>query len=142
MGARYDPPAEGYDDHDQQWQTSSSSLEDLSDAQPGATSESDYEHEAPEFIPGYYRAVYAFEPDEGSSEMALEEEQIVRCLDRGGGDGWVIAVKEPKPGAMDNGQETGHALVPEGYLEFLRPFDSGDSSDQGGCMTPRTSSRS
>ncbi|KAI0786550.1 hypothetical protein C8Q75DRAFT_279841 [Abortiporus biennis] len=60
-------------------------------------------------IPGIYRALYAFEP-EGTAEMALEEEQIVKVVGRGGGVGWAIVEKE----------EGGHALVPESYLELVR----------------------
>jgi hypothetical protein len=59
--------------------------------------------------PGLYRALYAFEP-EGTSEMRLEPEQLVKVLGRGGGEGWAIAVRE-------DGQ---HALVPEDYLELVR----------------------
>ncbi|KAG8931495.1 hypothetical protein FRC00_000760 [Tulasnella sp. 408] len=69
-----------------------------------------------EFIPGVYRALYRFEP-EGSAEMALEEDQEVRCLGRGGGEGWFVAVKE----VTDTG-EVIHALVPEGYMQLIRPL--------------------
>ncbi|KAI0771676.1 hypothetical protein BD413DRAFT_604430 [Trametes elegans] len=58
--------------------------------------------------PGLYRALYAFEP-EGTAEMALEEEQVVRVVGRGGGVGWAVAEKEGG----------GHALVPESYLELV-----------------------
>ncbi|OJT10596.1 hypothetical protein TRAPUB_12895 [Trametes pubescens] len=58
--------------------------------------------------PGLYRALYAFEP-EGTAEMALEEEQIVHVLGRGGGVGWAIVEREGG----------GHALVPESYLELM-----------------------
>jgi hypothetical protein len=60
-------------------------------------------------IPGLYRALYAFEP-EGTAEMALEEDQIVRVVGRGGGVGWAIVAR---------GGDEGHALVPEGYLELV-----------------------
>ncbi|KAI9433336.1 hypothetical protein H4582DRAFT_1003410 [Lactarius indigo] len=60
-------------------------------------------------LPGLYRALYAFEP-EGTAEMALEEDQIVRVVGRGGGVGWAIVAR---------GGDEGHALVPEGYLEFV-----------------------
>ncbi|KAI0075409.1 hypothetical protein K474DRAFT_1402038 [Panus rudis PR-1116 ss-1] len=60
-------------------------------------------------IPGLYRALYAFEP-EGTAEMALEEEQVVRIIGRGGGVGWAIVEK-------DDGS---HALVPESYLELIQ----------------------
>lgn len=59
--------------------------------------------------PGMYRALYAFEP-EGTAEMALEEDQIVRVIGRGGGVGWAIVAR---------GGDEGHALVPEGYLELV-----------------------
>ena len=59
-------------------------------------------------IPGLYRALYAFEP-EGTAEMALEEEQVVRVVGRGGGVGWAVVEKEGG----------GHALVPESYLELV-----------------------
>ena len=60
-------------------------------------------------LPGLYRALYAFEP-EGTAEMALEEDQIVRVIGRGGGVGWAIVAR---------GDDEGHALVPEGYLELI-----------------------
>lgn len=60
-------------------------------------------------FPGLYRAVYAFEP-EGTAEMALEEDQVVRVIGRGGGVGWAIVAR---------GGDEGHALVPEGYLELV-----------------------
>jgi len=66
-------------------------------------------------VPGLYRALYVFEP-EGTAEMALEEDQIVRVVGRGGGVGWAIVAR---------GEDEGHALVPEGYLELV-------SSDRDG----------
>jgi hypothetical protein len=60
-------------------------------------------------LPGSYRALYAFEP-EGTAEMALEEDQVVRVIGRGGGVGWAIVAR---------GGDEGHALVPEGYLELV-----------------------
>ena len=60
-------------------------------------------------LPGLYRALYAFEP-EGTAEMALDEDQIVRVVGRGGGVGWAIVAR---------GDDEGHALVPEGYLELV-----------------------
>lgn len=59
-------------------------------------------------IPGRYRALYAFEP-EGTAEMALEEDQVVCVIGRGGGVGWAVVEKE----------DGGHALVPESYLELV-----------------------
>lgn len=59
--------------------------------------------------PGLYKAMFAFEP-EGTAEMALEEEQIVRIVGRGGGVGWAVVER-------DDGS---HALVPESYLELVQ----------------------
>lgn len=59
-------------------------------------------------LPGLYRALYPFEP-EGTAEMALEEDQLVKVIGRGGGVGWAV---------VEQG-EGGHALVPESYLELV-----------------------
>lgn len=67
----------------------------------------------PALHPGLYRALYAFEP-EGTAEMKLEEDQIVRVVGRGGGVGWAVVVKD---GLKDTGV---HALVPQSYLEVVR----------------------
>ena len=82
----YAPNSDGYEDE-----------EDGDDGYP--------DQEVP-LLPGLYRAMFAFEP-EGTSEMALSEDQIVRIVGRGGGVGWAVA--EDVHG--------GHALVPESYLE-------------------------
>lgn len=74
--------------------------------------EGDAEGEPPLF-PGLYRALYAFEP-EGTAEMKLDEDQLVRVIGRGGGVGWAVVVKD---GLKDTGV---HALVPESYLEQVR----------------------
>ncbi|KZT63802.1 hypothetical protein DAEQUDRAFT_733441 [Daedalea quercina L-15889] len=66
-------------------------------------------------VPGLYRAMFAFEP-EGTAEMALDEEQIVRIVGRGGGVGWAIVEKE----------DGGHALVPESYLELVQADEEED----------------
>jgi hypothetical protein len=77
------------------------------------------DQEPESFVPGIYRAMYAFNP-EGPSEMALEEDQLVSVLGRGGGSGWVVVAKDT---------QGGQALVPEGYLEFYSEFaDSTDDS--------------
>ena len=78
------------------------------DAFEDAEDEGDADEEP--LLPGTYRALYAFEP-EGTAEMALEEEQVVRVVGRGGGVGWAVVEKEGAPG--------GHALVPESYLELV-----------------------
>lgn len=66
--------------------------------------------------PGLYRALYSFEP-EGTAEMALEEDQIVRVIGRGGGVGWAVVVDDEK---AQGGVGEVHALVPESYLEVVR----------------------
>lgn len=66
-------------------------------------------------VPGLYKAVFAFEP-EGTAEMALDEEQIVKVVGRGGGVGWAVVEK-------DDGS---HALVPESYLELVQADEEED----------------
>lgn len=78
---------------------------------PGADGEQEEEEEP--LYPGLYRAMYAFQP-EGTAEMALEEDQIVRVVGRGGGVGWAVVVDEN----ADTPEK--HALVPESYLEAVR----------------------
>jgi len=77
-------------------------------------------------VPGVYRAIYPFIP-EGTAEMALEEDQLVKIIGRGGGVGWAIAVVE---GADTGEREGDHALVPESYLEFVRSFEPGEVNDE------------
>ncbi|KAK7455742.1 hypothetical protein VKT23_010774 [Stygiomarasmius scandens] len=81
--------------------------------------------EDPPLLPGYYRALYPFEPEPGSHEIALEEEQIVKVVGRGGGVGWAVVVvgKMGDDGVWRNegeGQVEKHGLVPESYLEVWR----------------------
>ena len=73
-------------------------------------------------LPGLYRALYVFEP-EGTAEMALEEDQIVRVIGRGGGVGWAIVAR---------GGDEGHALVPEGYLELVSLDQDTDQVEEDG----------
>ncbi|KZT13277.1 uncharacterized protein LAESUDRAFT_754265 [Laetiporus sulphureus 93-53] len=75
----------------------------------GSEDDGTYPSEDGPLVPGLYRALFAFEP-EGTAEMALEEEQVVRVVARGGGVGWAVVVRE----------EGGHALVPESYLELVQ----------------------
>lgn len=70
--------------------------------------EADGDEDGGPLVPGKYRAMYAFEP-EGTAEMALEEDQEVYVICRGGGVGWAVVEKE----------DGGHALVPESYLELV-----------------------
>lgn len=93
----------------------SSPAEELSEPEYGGEDDEEEEGYAPAgddepLIPGTYRALYPFEP-EGTAEMALEEEQVVHVIGRGGGVGWAIVEKEGG----------GHALVPESYLELIQP---------------------
>ncbi|KAF8154316.1 hypothetical protein BJ912DRAFT_1152216 [Pholiota molesta] len=67
--------------------------------------------------PGLYRALYAFEP-EGTAEMRLVEDQVVRVVGRGGGVGWAVVVDESADADVEG--EVRHALVPESYLEPVR----------------------
>ncbi|KAK0462955.1 uncharacterized protein EV420DRAFT_1521877 [Desarmillaria tabescens] len=67
-------------------------------------------------LPGLYKALYAFEP-EGTAEMALEEDQIVRVVGRGGGVGWAVVVVDKE---KNKGTQQQHALVPESYLELVQ----------------------
>jgi len=70
--------------------------------------EDDEQEEGGSLLPGKYRAMYPFEP-EGTAEMALEEDQVVDVVGRGGGVGWAVVEKT----------DGGHALVPESYLELV-----------------------
>ena len=59
---------------------------------------------------------------EGTAEMALAEDQIVRIVGRGGGVGWAVAEDE-------NGS---HALVPESYLEVVKLDDEVEGETASG----------
>jgi hypothetical protein len=90
--------------------------------------------------PGLYRSLYSFDPEPGSSEMALAEGQIIRVVGRGGGPGWVVCVVEESEneGDLEEGEEEGekHALVPESYLELVEvdegweEWEDEDESDE------------
>lgn len=85
------------------------------------------EEEEP-LYPGLYRALYAFDP-EGTAEMRLEEDQLVRVVGRGGGVGWAVVVRHPLPPEEGKGEglgREGHALVPESYLEAVKLDDDDD----------------
>ena len=82
--------------------------EDEDDGNYYGEEEDEDEGEGGPLIQGRYRALYAFEP-EGTAEMALEEDQVVQVIGRGGGVGWAVVEKE----------DGGHALVPESYLELV-----------------------
>lgn len=87
------------------------------------------EGEEEPLYPGVYRALYAFEP-EGTAEMKLEEDQIVRVIGRGGGVGWAVVLKDGSEDKGDIGESKGHALVPESYLEVVMlDEEDGDVAD-------------
>lgn len=98
--------------------------------------------EDPPLYPGLYRALYAFEP-EGTAEMRLVEDQIVRVVGRGGGVGWAVVVASDEAdvggtpnveGDGDDGKSPKHALVPESYLEPWKldeGFEYEEDSEQG-----------
>ncbi|KAG9050878.1 hypothetical protein FS837_001532 [Tulasnella sp. UAMH 9824] len=79
-----------------------------------------------DFTPGVYRALYAYEP-EGLAEMALEEDQEVRCLGRDGREGWLVAAME----LTDTGEFI-HALVPEGHMQLIRPLEDNELEEAMG----------
>jgi len=84
-------------------------VDDDDDEQYESAEEGDEDNDTP---PGLYKALYEFEP-EGTSEMRLAEDQIVRVVGKGGGVGWVVVENETG----------GHALVPESYLEWFGELD-------------------
>ncbi|KAF7981796.1 hypothetical protein HWV62_31893 [Athelia sp. TMB] len=98
-------------------------------------SESEELEEEEALLPGIYRAMYAFDP-EGTAEMKLEEDQLVRVVGRGGGVGWAVVVRNPpgkdapEPDTADDGmfEKDRHALVPESYLEVVK-LDSEGQAD-------------
>lgn len=72
---------------------------------------------------GFYRAAYAFEAI-GEHELGLEEDDLVEVRGRGGGEGWVVAVKrrtdeQGRVIPLDDVSESEgwEGLVPESYLE-------------------------
>ncbi|KAF9037059.1 hypothetical protein BJ165DRAFT_573689 [Panaeolus papilionaceus] len=104
----------------------------------------DVEAEEEQLYPGLYRALYAFEP-EGTAEMKLEEDQIVRVVGRGGGVGWAVVVVPETEGNVvvnggvgvlvaegaQDGKAVRHALVPESYLEpYMLEGWGGEEGDQ------------
>ncbi|TFK22881.1 hypothetical protein FA15DRAFT_671057 [Coprinopsis marcescibilis] len=84
--------------------------------------------------------MFGFEP-EGTAEVGLEEDELVRVVGRGGGVGWAVVEvgwkgvgvdagvdekdkeKEKKGGVdvvLKDGRSVRHGLVPESYLEPVR----------------------
>lgn len=81
---------------------------------------------------GVYRALYPFEA-EGPSEMSVEVNQLVRIIGRGGGEGWVVALRNWTPEQEIKGTRNAcdtavaQGLVPEGYLQ---PYQLDEQSDE------------
>ncbi|KAJ8090633.1 hypothetical protein PM082_018190 [Marasmius tenuissimus] len=101
------------------YSASASPMPEGDDAEYGDAGEDD-------LLPGLYKALYAFEP-EGTAEMALQEDQLVHVVGRGGGVGWAVVVvdgvneKGDYVELPDEGEgKKKHALVPESYLEVVR----------------------
>ncbi|KAH6869610.1 hypothetical protein BKA70DRAFT_367657 [Coprinopsis sp. MPI-PUGE-AT-0042] len=67
--------------------------------------------EEEELYPGIYRAMFAFEP-EGTAEVALSEDQLVRVVGRGGGVGWAVVEVgwKASPGLVKELREMGADL--------------------------------
>lgn len=72
---------------------------------------------------GFYHAAYTFEAV-GEHEMDMEEGDLVEVRGRGGGDGWVIAIRrktdeEGRVIRLDDMDpaEAKEGLVPESYIE-------------------------
>jgi hypothetical protein len=113
------------DDTDDPYDDPESYHEDASEQEHA---EGGQEGEEEPLYPGLYRALYAFEP-EGTAEMKLEEDQIIRVIGRGGGVGWAVALKDGLEDNGDSGERKGHALVPESYLEVVRLDEENGGDD-------------
>ena len=111
--------------------------------QEGLEGEEGEEYEDEPLYPGIYRAMFAFEP-EGTAEVGLEEDELVKVVGRGGGVGWAVVEVgwkassgagsgnengdtgsgADKGGGVDvtlkDGRKVRHGLVPESYLEPVR----------------------
>ncbi|KAJ4481267.1 hypothetical protein J3R30DRAFT_3466241 [Lentinula aciculospora] len=85
--------------------------------EPDYDDEEEESEDASPLSPGLYRALYPFVP-EGSREMPLKEDQVVRVVGQGGGAGWAVVVVD---GVDEKGKRRSSsrqlALVPESYLE-------------------------
>jgi len=91
---------------------------------------------------GFYRAAFAFEAV-GEHEIGLEEGTIVEVRGRGGGDGWVVAVKRrlDDQGRVIRLDEAGEGegkegLVPEGYLEKAGDLEMAPPTEAEAEMAP------
>lgn len=54
-------------------------------------------------------------------EMDIVAGSTVQCLGRGGGEGWMVAVREGS-----EGQDVTYGLVPESYVELQKAFSASE----------------
>jgi hypothetical protein len=82
--------------------------------------------------PGIYRVLFTFAA-ESPAEMSVNEDQLIRVLGRGGGEGWVVALRSWTPekdvsiipeATEEASHEEEHGLVPESYIELHRIEDA------------------
>jgi hypothetical protein len=73
--------------------------------------------------PGIYRALFAFEP-EGTAEVGLREDQLVRVVKRGGGVGWAV---------VEVGWRAGKELVSELRESGELDEEEGGNEDEEGA---------
>ncbi|CAG8740986.1 1487_t:CDS:1, partial [Acaulospora colombiana] len=99
------------------------------DSSPESSDREDYS-----LRPGIYRVLFAFTA-ESPAEMSVNEDQLIRVLGRGGGEGWVVALRSWTPEdtlpdmralTEEANHEEEHGLVPESYIELYRAGISGD----------------
>ncbi|EFI27612.1 hypothetical protein CC1G_14538 [Coprinopsis cinerea okayama7 len=97
---------------------------DMDDGELDGEEEEEMEEEEPMY-PGIYRALFAFEP-EGTAEVRLVEDQLVRVVGRGGGVGWAVVEVGWRPG--------------KDFLESLKASSSSASTSSASAtqQTPST----
>lgn len=131
MGRRRESSDSPGDDEDEEFGiTEPDHLDDdfaFSDSEAASGSEADGEPW------GFYRAAYTFEAV-GEHEMDMEEGDVVEVRGRGGGDGWVVAMRrkldeDGKVVRLDEMDDTEakEGLVPESYLEKAGELDMAPS---------------
>ncbi len=125
------------DDHEYPLTTDTDNDDD--DFAFSSTSSDDVEGEGDEPY-GLYRAAYAFDAM-GEHEIGLEEGDYVEVRGRGGGEGWVVAIRRKVVDGVVVGREEGglerEGLVPESYLERANNLGgegetAGEAEDEGG----------
>ncbi|RXW22915.1 hypothetical protein EST38_g2965 [Candolleomyces aberdarensis] len=93
------------------------------DPQTADYAEDDDDDAEDPLYPGIYRALFAFQP-EGTAEVGLREDQLVRVIKRGGGVGWAV---------VEVGWKASRELVEElrGSGELETYDDAEDDSEKG-----------